>query len=460
LILSHATVITVDTARRVIRDGAVAVVGGRIAAVGKSAEVERAFPHLPVRDCSGEVVIPGLVDTHVHLAQALLRGCADDRALIEWLTERVWVLQGNFTPEDGRASAALCIAEMLRGGTTTFLECLLAQRYGFDGIAEVVAQSGIRACLAGITMDTATYATRSNAMYLGMVEPGDGGFTAVLEAFDRWHGAAEGRVQVWFGPRTPGGCSPALFRRVGEAARERDTGITVHLAEVRDDIRFLREEYGCTPGAFAAECDILGLKTVLAHGVWIPPEDFPLLAESGATVAHCPNSNSKLASGIAPAPEMLTAGVNVALGCDGGPSNNTYDLLREMRAAAVVHKARTLDPLLLPGETVLEMATINGARALGLQDEIGSIEAGKKADLVVVDFRTPHLVPAPNPVSALVYGASAADVDAVLVDGRLLVDRGRVLTLDERAVACEATERAEALYARTGLTAELRWPVL
>ncbi len=459
-IYEGATVVTVDPERRIITDGALAVRGDRLAAVGKSAGVRAQFPAARRVNLAGKLVIPGLVDTHVHLAQALIRGCADDMDLIPWLTERVWVLQGNYTVADGRASAALCIAEMLRSGTTTFLESMLAGRYGLDGIAEVVAQSGIRGILSKIVMDIAAYADGSNAMYPGMVEERETSMRQALEMYDRWNGAANGRIQVWFGPRTPGGVSVDLYREMVREARQRDMGITMHLGEVRADVAFMRREFNMTLVEFCDHVGMLGPKTVLVHTVWLTPPEIARLAETGTSISHNPSSNTKLASGFAPIPEMLAAGVNVTLGCDGGPSNNSYDLIREMKLAAVIHKGRTLDPVVVPAETVLEMATIHGARALGLAHEIGSLEAGKKADFVVLNMDRPGLTPSPNPVSTLVYAAMGSDVETVVVDGQVVVEGGRLLTLDEEAVVAEARQRAAEVYARAGVAITPRWPVL
>ena len=395
MLFTNATIITMNPTRAIITGGAIAIKDNRIAAVGKTDALLRQYSGDQVIDVKGKLIIPGLIDTHVHLAQALIRGCADDMALIQWLCERVWVLQGNFTHDDGYVSARLCIAEMLKSGTTTFLESMLAHRYGFDGIARAVDESGIRACLAGIVMDIGTYATQSSSMHPGMVESRETSLFGVLDMHSKWHGAANDRVHVWFGPRTPGGVSSELYREMSDYAHQRDMGITMHLAEVEADKIFLNEKYGLSPVYYAESVGLLGPKTVLVHMVWLARADIDKLAETRTSVSHNPSSNSKLASGVCKVPQMLASGVNVALGCDGGPSNNDYDLVREMKLAAIIHKAVTNNPLIVPAETVLEMATINGARALGLEQEIGSLEAGKKADLVVIDLNRLHTHPLP-----------------------------------------------------------------
>ncbi len=460
MFLYNTTIITMDQQRRIISDGALVVQGNRIAAVGKAAELRERYPDEDQVDLGGKLTIPGLIDTHVHLAQALIRGCADDMALIEWLCDRVWVLQGNFSEDDGRVSAQLCIAEMLKSGTTTFIESMLADRYGFNGIAEVVRDSGIRACLGKIVMDIGTYATQNNSMYPGMRETREQSLLGALKMYDQWNGKADGRIRVWFGPRTPGGVTPELYREMVSEARKRSMGITMHLAEVEADKTYLNETYGLTPVDFAESVGLLGPDVVLVHMVWLTQPELEKLARTGTHVSHNPSSNTKLASGVCKVPEMLATGVNVALGCDGGPSNNDYDLIREMKLAAILHKGVTLDPLTVPAETVLEMATINGAKAVGMADEIGSLEVGKKADLVVIDLDRLHTTPSMNPVSTLVYAATGGEVDAVMIDGKWIVRGQQLLTMDEERIKAEAREHATALYKRAGIELKPRWPVV
>src|SRR5256884_5776672 len=459
MLFTNATVITMNPKRHIISSGAVAIQGNGIVAVGKADVLSRQFDGDELIDLQGNLVIPGLIDTHVHLAQALIRGCADDMSLIQWLCERVWVLQGNFTEDDGYVSARLCIAEMLKSGTTTFLESMLAHRYGFNGMARAVDETGIRACLAGIVMDIGTYATQSNAMHPGMIESRETSLLGVLDMHSKWEGAANERIHVWFGPRTPGGVTSELYREMSELARQRNMGITMHLAEVEADKIFLTEKYDLSPVYYAERVGLLGPRTVLVHMVWLNQDDIAKLAGTETHVSHNPSSNSKLASGVCKVPQMLASGVNVALGCDGGPSNNDYDLIREMKLAAIIHKAVTNDPLIVPAETVLEMATINGARALGLEQEIGSLEAGKKADLVVVDLNRLHIVPSMNPVSTLVYAATGGEVEMVVVDGQVLVEQGNLLTMDEDEVIEQAHHNAAQLYLRAGIYLKPRWPL-
>jgi cytosine/adenosine deaminase-related metal-dependent hydrolase len=431
----------------------VAVTDGRIVQVDETEIVRRNFRAELEIDASGKIVLPGLVDLHVHLAQALIRGCADDLSLIGWLKDRVWPLQGNYTHEDGSASARLCMVEMVKSGTTTFLEAMLHSRYGFEGIAKGVEQIGMRGVLSKIVMDQPGYAASPQIMHPGMVEEREATIKETLEMHREWNGKAGGRIQVRFGLRSLGAVTPDLLREVSALSEQRGIGMTMHLNEVREDGQYSEREFRKRPVEFARDMHLLGPRMVFAHMVWPNQREIQLLAESSTHVAHCPSSNSKLASGFAPVPEMLRAGVNVGLGCDGGPSNNSYDMFREMKLAAVLHKARLLDPTVLSAGEVLEMGTIRGARALGLEREIGSLEVGKKADMILVDCVKPHLTPMFNPVSHLVYAASGDDVDTMIVDGHILMRNRKLMTIDEMEVLQDANIRAKEVFARAGIQA-------
>ena len=460
MIFDNATVITMNPRREIISNGAVVMEGRYIVAVGKSRELRERFPEHTIVDCSGNVLMPGLIDTHVHTAQAMLRGCADDLTLLDWLGKRVWVLQGSYTAEDGRASAALCALEMIKSGTTSFIEAMLAERYGIDGVAEVLIQSGMRAAIGKIVMDQPSYGKVQSFMHPGLVEDGETSIRNTLAAFDRWNGAGDGRIQIWFGPRTPGGVTPSLYDEISKLARQRGMGITIHNSEIRDDLAYAAAQ-GCRSAVeFVHAHGLLGPRTVLAHCVWTDEEDWKLMAETGTHVSHNPASNAKTATGIAPVDGMLAAGVNVTLACDGGPSNNTYDMIRDMRLASYLICLRENNPTAVPAEAVLEMATINGAKAMGLADEIGSIEPGKRADFIVINMDAPHLTPAWDPVSTIAYAATGTDVDTVVIDGKIVMEHRQVRTLDEQAILADVRQRYRAVGERGGLQIGPRWPVL
>lgn len=460
MIFSNATIITMNPQRQVITNGAVSISGNRIAAVGKSRDIIDQYPGEEIINCNGNILMPGLIDSHVHLAQAMIRGCADDLGLLDWLGKRVWVLQGNYSHADGKASAALCTLEMIKSGTTSFIEVMLAERYGFDGVAETVLQSGMRAAIGKIVMDLPSYAKKENFMYPGMIEDGETSIQHTLDAYDKWNGANNGQIRVWFGPRTPGGVTPGLYDRISKLAAERGMGITIHLSEVREDIDYARSQGFRTPTEFALGHGLLGPQTVLAHCVWTDEKDWEILAQTGTHVSHNPASNAKTATGIAPVHKMLQAGVNVSIGCDGGPSNNTYDMIREFRLVSYLGNLLESDPTVVPAETVLEMATLRGAQAFGMEDQLGSIEVGKLADLIVINTDTPHMTPVWDPVSAVVYTAHGSDVETVVIDGKFVMRNRQVLTLDEPSILAEARRRAAEVAQRGGVPTGSRWPMI
>ena len=398
-------------------------------------------------------MIPGLVDTHLHLAQSLLRGCADDLSLVEWLRQRVWPIQGCFTEEDGRASAELSMLEMIRSGTTSFVGVDVVSRYGFEGIAKSVARAGMRGALAKTIMDSPGYGRKGSMMPDGLVEDKEACVREARSMVKEWNGIKGGLVRTWLAPRSLGGCSPELYGEVASLAKEQKTRVTMHLAEVREDVRYAKQNFGMTPFEFIEKVGLAGPGSLFAHMVWLTDSDVRRVAETKSNVAHCPSSNLKLASGIPKVPELLGAGANVGLGCDGAPCNNSYDMIREMKIAAVIQKGRLLDPLTMAATTVLEMATLRGAQAMGMESEIGSIEVGKKADLVFIDLKKPHLTPFRDLVSNIVYSAMGSDVDTVMVNGRLLLRRGKALTLDEERIVGEAQRRQDELISRSGVRA-------
>ena len=460
ILLKHGTVVTMNARREIIKDGAVAIEGNRIVAVGKTSEIVKEYRADREYDCKHKLVLPGFVDCHVHLAQALLRGCADDLSLVDWLSKRVHPLQGVYTPREGELSAKLCCIEMIKSGTTCFVESSLHWKYGLDEVPRAVEQIGIRGVISKKLMNLPGYADFPEAIHPDMREDGETAMRQCIEMIKKWHGKANNRIHIWFGPRTPGGATVEYYREIAENAKRYNTGITIHLAEVRDDIRYMKNEFGMTPMQFMKHCGLVGPHVIYVHCVWMPPEDFPILRETGGTVCHCPASNLKLASGFAPVPEMLDAGVNVALGCDGGPSNDCYDMIREMKLAAIIHKARLLDPTVMPAERVLELATINGAKATLWGDELGSLEPGKLADVIIVNMRKSHLVPVRNPVSTLVYAANGSDVETVIIDGQVVMENRKILTIDEEKVIEEAARVGPEVDARRGLEIGPNWPVI
>jgi cytosine/adenosine deaminase-related metal-dependent hydrolase len=380
------------------------------------------------------IIMPGMIDTHVHLAQALIRGCADDVSLVDWLKKYVWVLQGNFTEEDGRVSAELCMAEMIRTGTTSFVECMIHTRYGFDGIAQAVGKVGMRGALSKIIMDSTGYADSADIMYPGMVEDKDACLDETARMYSKWHGKADGRLQVWYGLRSLGAVTPELFQDVAQLAREKGTRMTMHLGEVIDDVRYVRDNFDMTLTEFAKENNLLGSDMVFAHGIHFDDDDLQRLADSQSNISHCPASNMKLASGFA-------------------------RVIRETRLAALIHKAKFDNPLVVTAEQALEMATLGGAKAMGLSDSVGSLESGKFADIILIDMKDLGFTPVTNPVSNLVYSGSGHAVDTVIVNGKPLMRSKKLVTLDETAVMERALKHSGNLLERAGIDIQPKWSV-
>ena len=443
--------------REIIINGTILIENGAIVQVGKATEIRE--PAEIKIDAKGMIALPGLINTHVHLAQAMIRGCADEQDLIPWLRDYVWPLQGNYSAEDGKTSAQLCMIEMIKSGTTSFVESMIASRYGMDTIAQALQEIGMRGVLSKIVMDGSGYGNQENIMYPGMVEYREETIQEFRQMYNLWNGKHD-RIFVWLGPRSLGAVTPELYEEIVELANEYNTGITMHLAEVKEDVKYTEAQFGMKPAEFMQKIGLLGPKVLFAHTIWLSDKEIEILGQSHTNVSHCPASNMKLASGIARIPELLEKGTNVTIGTDGGPSNNTYDMLRELRLTSYLQKVKMLNPTVLPAEQVLEMATIRGAKVLGLEDKIGSVEEGKRADLILVKFADkPHLMPMYNPVS-MVYAACGSDVDTTIIDGRVIMRARKVLTIDESKVLEIAQKRGVGVMEKAGIDISPRWPSL
>lgn len=465
-IYTHATIITIDPEKTVFIDGALLVTSQRITAIGKTSDLLKDLPSdTKTIDCSGRIIIPGLVNTHAHLAQSLLRGLAEDLPLHSWLCDAVWPLEANYGPTDGYVAARLTIAEMLKSGTTCFLEAMLTYRSGFENVAKAVDEMGIRGCLGKLVKVEETNSK------LGMTDPRDRdifsmSIDSVVKAHEQYHGASDGRIHVWMAAGTPRGSPASAHKAIGDACAEHGMGLTMHCAEAPKDLDIYRENYDCSPVEFCLSNNLIGhgRRTVLAHMVNLDlPKDAILLGRHNveASVAHNPASNCKLGSGIAPIPELLEQGVKVSLGTDGAPCNNTYDMFQEMRLAGLIHKGNKRNAAIVGAQEVLEMATINGARALGLDKDIGSLQVGKLADFVVIDTGKMHCGPFDpaqiaqgglDPVTTVVYSCTGADVDMVVVDGKLLVQGGR-LRCNENEIVINARHAVKEIRERSGVSA-------
>jgi 5-methylthioadenosine/S-adenosylhomocysteine deaminase len=420
-------------------EGDVSIRENRIAAIGKHITA----PHDRVVDARGGYVLPGFVQTHIHLCQTLFRGYADDLPLMEWLRRRVWPMEAAHTPATLRAAARLATTELLASGTTAVLT--METVHDTDAVFEAVAESGLRATIGKCMMDfDAQVPSR-------LQENTRASLDESVAIRKRWDGAESGRLRAAFAPRFAVSCSRELLESVASLSAQQHALVHTHASESRDEIAIVRRMSGGMSNIeYLASLRLASPHLCTAHCVWVDEREQQLLAEHDVKVMHCPGSNLKLGSGIAPVPEMRARGITVSLGADGAACNNRLDMFEEMRLAAVLQAMRK-EPGVLPARDVLWMATRAGARTLGLEAEIGSIEVGKRADLIVVDRDRPHLAPGPDPYSTLVYAARGSDVRTTLVDGEVLVDDFVPLRVDRAQVAADARAAARDLAARAGI---------
>jgi 5-methylthioadenosine/S-adenosylhomocysteine deaminase len=421
-----------------IVEGGVSIRDGRIVAVGP--DVDGSVGHDRVVDARGGFVLPGFVQTHVHLCQTLFRGYADDLTLMDWLRRRVWPMEAAHTPDTLRSAARLGIFELLSSGTTTVLT--METVHDTDVVFEVAAESGIRATIGKCLMDSAAEAPSR------LRETTNASLDESRALRARWHGARGGRLQAAYAPRFAVSCSRDLLEAVAGLSAEANVLVHTHASESRDEIAIVRElSGGLSNIAYLASLQLTSPRLCTAHCVWVDEREQRVLAEHDVKVMHCPSSNLKLGSGIAPVAEMRAAGITVSLGADGAACNNHLDMFEEMRLAALLQATRHA-PGALTARDALGMATRGGARTLGLESEIGSIEPGKRGDLIVIDRDRPHLLPGPDPYSTIVYAARATDVRATIVDGEVLVDAFTPTRMNPQEIAADASAAARELAAR------------
>ena len=435
LILRGGTILTIDPQHRVVA-GDVASVDGVIVHVG--GDYTPQTRDYQIIDCTGCIVMPGLVQAHVHTCQTLARGRADDMELLDWLRTVIWPYEGKLDEAAATASGELACAELLLGGTTAILD--MGTVHHTDHIFAAAERSGIRATIGKAMMDA-----DDPHIPPGLRESTHGSLDASAKLVARWHGAADNRLRYAYAPRFVLSCTDELLREVGVQAKAKGVRIHTHASENHGEIALVRERFGKDNIVVLDELGLLGEHTCIAHCVHLSAEEKRLLAARGAHVCHCPSSNLKLASGICPVPELIAAGVAVALGADGAPCNNNLDGFHELRLAALLHKHRA-GPRALPAPEVVRMATMGGAAALGLGDSIGSLEVGKRADVIAVDITALHSVPTGSPWSAIAYAAQACDVRHVTVDGKLVVLDRALQTLDVGVVRDRARAAARRLF--------------
>lgn len=428
--------LTMDRANSIVR-GDLLISGNRITTVeqtGQAADV--------VIDATDCVVLPGFIQTHIHLCQTLFRGSADDLSLIDWLKTRVWPMEAAHSARSIAASARLGIAELIKGGTTNILSMETVNHTA--EVFKVVEQTGFRATVGKCMMD------KGDEVPDTLHEETQASVEESLALLETWNGKADGRIRYCFAPRFAISCTRELLEMVGKLAVERGVMIHTHASENRSECEIVETETGLRNIAYLDQVGITGSHVALAHCVHLDESEVGILQSTKTNVVHCPSSNSKLGSGIAPIKDLVGRGISVSLGADGAACNNRLDMFSEMRLAALLQK--TLHgPDTLNAETVLRLATVGGANALGLGNELGSLEVGKLADVSVVRIDQPHLTPRADLISTLVYAAQTTDVDTVIIDGQIVMRERELLTINETQTIDEANVEQEALLKRAGL---------
>ncbi len=425
IIIRGGTVVTMDGTSRVIENGAVAVKGERIIAVGTTSDIAAKYTAARTIDAAGKVVMPGLINTHTHVPMVLFRGIADDLVLMEWLQKYIFPAEAkNVDEQFVRWGTRLGCLEMIQGGTTTFVDMY----YFEDAIADETARAGMRAVLGETVLD---FPAPDNKTWDAAM--------AYAETFAaKWKGNA--LITPAIAPHAPYTVSTDHLKQTHSFSQRLGVPLVTHIAEDQAEVKTIQERYGASSVAYLDRIGLLDERVIAAHMVWPTSDDIITLAKRSVGVAHCPQSNMKLAAGAAPVPQMLKAGVAVGLGTDGAASNNDLNLWEEMDTAAKLHKFTSKDPTVLNAREALEMATIRGARAIHQDKDIGSLEGGKRADLIIVGMDSAHQTPVYNIYSELVYATKASDVETVMINGRIVMQNRRVLTIDERSVRVKANE--------------------
>jgi len=438
ILITGGTIVTMDVMNSIV-NGDLLIRDGRIAEIAKRIEAQ-VDEKIDARGCA---VLPGFVQTHIHLCQTLFRGAADDLSLIDWLKKRIWPMEAAHTPESIRASAQLGIAELIKGGTTCALTMETVRHT--EEVLRVVDESGFRGTVGKCMMDS------GDDLPPALHEETRESIAESLQLIDKWHGKSDGRIRCCFAPRFAVSCTRELLSHVAKLAHEHRVMIHTHASENKNECEIVERESGKRNVAYLDSLGISGEHVVLAHCIHLATEEMEVLARTHTNVAHCPSSNLKLGSGLARVAEMLARKIPVSLGADGAACNNRLDMFTEMRTAALLQKLAH-GPEILNADRVLRMATIDGARALGLAKQIGSLEVGKRADVTVIDLSGLHSSPrSDNAVSSLVYSCEAEDVRTTIIDGRVVMRDRELSTLDESAVVADANRQATLLAKRTGM---------
>ncbi|GAA4707763.1 5'-deoxyadenosine deaminase [Brevibacillus fulvus] len=436
ILIKQAQIMTMN-AENAVFYGDVLIDGDRIKQLGS----ELRIPAERVIEAKGKVLLPGFVQTHIHLCQTLFRGRADDLELLDWLKQRIWPLEAAHDEESVYYSAMLGIGELIRSGTTTILD--METVHHTESAFRAIAETGLRAISGKVMMD------HGEEVPAALRERTDTSIQQSVDLLEKWNGYANGRIQYAFSPRFVISCTERLLKEVRDLSAHYDVKVHTHAAENRGEIAHVAQERGMRNVVYLDHIGLASPRLILAHCVWLNEEEKQIIRRRGVKVSHCPGSNLKLASGIAQVPELLGMHVHVGLGADGAPCNNNLDMFQEMRLSAFLQKV-THGPTMMNAKTVLRMATLGGAEVLGLQKEIGSIEPGKKADLILLDLNDFHAYPSyeADPFSRVVYSATRGDVDTVMIDGRIVMEQKELKTIDRSTVLRESDRAIKRLLSK------------
>jgi 5-methylthioadenosine/S-adenosylhomocysteine deaminase len=412
-LIKNASVLFFDEENGYIEEKDIAIENGIIKYIGK---IPNNFVYEKIINGKDKLAMPGLINTHTHLPMSLLRNYADDMPLWKWLTEKVWPIENKLTEEDIYWGTMLSIAELIMSGVTCFNDM-----YTFaDVIAKATADSKIRGNISHTLFDT----TRND----------DENFKTIRALYEKWHKSNNDKIRILIGPHAPYTCSEDYLKEIIDLAKELKTGIHIHLSESLQEIEYISKNHGKTPVKYLNDIGLFNVRTLAAHCVHLTEEDLDILMENNVHVLYNPTSNLKLANGFAPIDKMIKRKINVSLGTDGSCSNNNLNMFEEMNLAAILNKGITKDSTMVSAIEAIKMATINGAKALGIDDKVGSIEVGKCADIILLDLNKPHLYPRYNLISSLIYSAQASDVDTVIVDGNILMENRKLTTINLKEV--------------------------
>lgn len=424
LLIRGATILTMEGPDAIIDTGEILMEDGWITHVGLPGSASGYFDMDEIIEADGMVAMPGFINCHTHAGMTLLRGYADDLPLMQWLSEKIWPFEDKLTSRDVYWASMLACLEMIKSGTTCF-----GDMYFFmEDVARAVEKTGMRAVLAR-----------------GMIGVAPTGKNALLESEElvkKWNGKADGRITVMLGPHAPYTCPPEYLEKVMDLAAKLKVGIHIHVSETRTEFNDILKQYGKTPVQHLDSLGLFKYPVLAAHCVHLEQEDMEILAQKAMGIAYNPQSNMKLASGIAPVAKLLDLGATVGLGTDGTASNNNLDMLEELRVGSFLQKVSTMNPEVIPAYRALQMATIDGALSMGLGDRVGLIKEGMRADIILINTKEPHLCPQHNLIANIAYSANSADVHTVIIDGKLVMLDKVVLTVDEAEVMAEVQARA------------------